>query len=286
MPLDLQRAWFDQAILAIDFETDGPNPDECMPVEVAAIRFEAGNITGRFATFLNPGRPINPDSTKVHGITDADVANAPKLEDVLHEIAALSVDAVPAAYHSDFDRAVLHRFATGNDVTAFDPEQEWLCGLVMASSEKQDKYVSGKGRLRLSEVAKRHGISVGTSHRAEADAVAAGKLIYHFMGDKRPELGRLLDRMKAARLEREEDWRQFQKRVRAENRGIWRVYAAAALSGYTAREQSMDRQNGADCAREAALAADALLKLEQERFFVRSTAAHGERLATPVSADS
>lgn len=167
MTIDLSRPWNECALVVVDFETDGPDQETCMPVELAAVRFEAGNVTARFSTFLNPGRPIDPASTKIHGIDDAMVQGAPTLEQVAGEILKVAVDAVPAAYNSRFDARVLHRFITGKDAPVFDPEQEWLCGFVMAGSEKQDRWVPGKGRLRLTEVAKRHGISVGTAHRAE-----------------------------------------------------------------------------------------------------------------------
>jgi DNA polymerase III epsilon subunit-like protein len=55
----------------LDVEGDGNSP--IMPVETAVIRPDGSHIE----VISDPGRPINPYATRVHGLTDADVADAP-----------------------------------------------------------------------------------------------------------------------------------------------------------------------------------------------------------------
>ena len=55
--------------LVIDTETDqGRDP---RPVQVATINVRSGH---EWMSYFNSGRPISPFVTKIHGITDADVA--------------------------------------------------------------------------------------------------------------------------------------------------------------------------------------------------------------------
>ncbi len=73
-----------------DLETTGVNVGSDRIVEIAIIKMlpdgntqyrpDSGNKENRF--LINPGIPIPLASSLVHGIYDADVANAPKFEDV------------------------------------------------------------------------------------------------------------------------------------------------------------------------------------------------------------
>jgi DNA polymerase III epsilon subunit-like protein len=68
-----------QVFVAFDTETTGKTVrDGHRLVEVAALVFDArGTTLGRFGTLIDPGIPIPPDATRVHGITDADVRGKP-----------------------------------------------------------------------------------------------------------------------------------------------------------------------------------------------------------------
>lgn len=63
----------------LDSETTGVDPEVARLVELALIEPATGN---RWSSLINPGIPIPPDATEVHGITDADVADAPAFVDV------------------------------------------------------------------------------------------------------------------------------------------------------------------------------------------------------------
>jgi DNA polymerase-3 subunit epsilon len=67
-------SWADGRILGLDLETTGADPLTAIPVSFALIAFEGG-VTGKARVGLvNPGVPIPPEATQVHGITDEMVA--------------------------------------------------------------------------------------------------------------------------------------------------------------------------------------------------------------------
>jgi len=73
-----------EIFVAFDLETTGLSPRDDRIVEVGAVRFDrAGNELGRFQSLVNPRRPIPARVQWIHGISDADVADAPEIAPVL-----------------------------------------------------------------------------------------------------------------------------------------------------------------------------------------------------------
>lgn len=76
-----------------DLETTGTSPTQDLPVQVGmAMRLYAnGSYTDHegINMLCNPGKPIDPGAAAVHGITDAQVANAPSSYEVLNYLATM-----------------------------------------------------------------------------------------------------------------------------------------------------------------------------------------------------
>ena len=155
----------------IDFETTGCVPLVDAAVEVALVRFERGEPVGHFASRINPGRPIPPDSTEIHGISDADVADAPSITDVFDrpEVLELLEGAQPGAYNAGFDKLFVPPGVLPHD-------WPWVDALVAVQA--LDPYVKGKGRYQLTTACERHGIELENAHSALADCEASGRLFW------------------------------------------------------------------------------------------------------------
>jgi hypothetical protein len=76
-------------------------------VEIAVVDAATGDTL--LDTLVNPGCPIQPGARAVHGISDADVAAAPLLADVLPRLLAVTRGRTVLAYNAAFDNDVIAR---------------------------------------------------------------------------------------------------------------------------------------------------------------------------------
>lgn len=125
-----------QAII-FDFETTGLtlHPDADLKKQPHAIEFGAvlmslddGSIIEEASILINPGIPISDEITKITGLTDADVADAPTFKQVLPQLARLFKEAHCAVAHNlPFDRSILHGELRRAQVTDFPWPQHGVC---------------------------------------------------------------------------------------------------------------------------------------------------------------
>jgi DNA polymerase-3 subunit epsilon len=218
--LDPAVAWWAYPLVIVDFETTGVDTAECMPVSVAAVRLERGRERGQFYSLLQPGIPIPPSASEIHGITDELVKDAPELPDVALELYALAKGALPCGYNGEsFDKPILHRFVVGTDCPLFEPMQPWLDPLVMIRTI--DRWERGPGRHKLATVCERWGVPFadGEAHNALADVRAVGRLLCELVRlDKvRTDvtLGRMLSYIALKRAEQDADYAAYRAKLAA-----------------------------------------------------------------------
>lgn len=103
MELNLRRP-----IAFIDLETTGINVSTDRIVEISILKISPGGKEEWMSAKINPEMPIPPKSTAIHGITDADVANAPTFREIAKNLAAFLEGSDLAGYNAvKFDIPVL-----------------------------------------------------------------------------------------------------------------------------------------------------------------------------------
>lgn len=99
----------DLTCVVFDTETTGLT-DRDRIVQIAGLRLARGRLTGeRFETLVDPGRPVPPGSTAVHGITDAMLRGAPDLTAALTAFQHFCEGSVLVAHNAPFDMGFLRR---------------------------------------------------------------------------------------------------------------------------------------------------------------------------------
>ncbi len=83
MDLNLKRP-----IAFLDLETTGINVTNDRIVELSVLKISPNGKEEWMSTRVNPEIPIPPKTTAIHGITDADVANAPVFREVAKNLTA------------------------------------------------------------------------------------------------------------------------------------------------------------------------------------------------------
>ncbi|MGY6518669.1 MAG: 3'-5' exonuclease [Lysobacteraceae bacterium] len=97
--------------VVFDTETTGLNPATDAIVQVAGVGLRKGRLDGAevFDALVDPGRPIPPANTRIHGIDDAAVAGQPSIARVAADFHGFVRGRLLVAHNAAFDLAFLHR---------------------------------------------------------------------------------------------------------------------------------------------------------------------------------
>lgn len=159
--------------VAFDTETTGLSPTEDRVIQLGAVRILNGRIVAGEAidTYVDPGRPIPPASTKIHRITDDHVKGAPDFATVGRDFHHFARDAVLVAHNAPFDIAFFHRSADHIGVTWDHPvlDTVLLSAVVFGTTEQHS----------LDALCERLSITIPPEmrHTALGDAQATGEAL-------------------------------------------------------------------------------------------------------------
>ncbi len=188
--------------VAFDIETTGLSAQSDRMTEVGAVIIRRGEIVESFESFVNPGMPVPPEITRLTGITDADVANAPNEEQVLRSFMEFIGERPLVAHNAEFDMGFMTAAARRCGI-AFAPV--YMDTLTLAQSLLPDMK-----RYKLDMVNDRLGLMPFNHHRASDDAAACGRIMAKFveMLEERgiTDISELQD---LSRSERNENSRQY-----------------------------------------------------------------------------
>lgn len=169
--------WHDEPLLGFDLETTGVDRFTDVPVSFALVRVEAGVVVRRDSHLVDPGRPIPPGATAVHGITTERARTegmpmATAVERIAAALVAASVEGVPiVGMKLDFDLTILDtrcREVDGRGLEERGFASPVLDALVL--DRHFDRF--RKGRRTLSDLCAHYDVRIVNAHDAAADAEA------------------------------------------------------------------------------------------------------------------
>ena len=103
--------------VCLDLETTGLNPKLDRITEIGAVRVRNGMQTETFQTFVNPGRKLEERITELTGITDAQLADAPEIEEVLPAFLEFMGEDILVGHSLLFDYSFLKKAAVNRKLT-------------------------------------------------------------------------------------------------------------------------------------------------------------------------
>lgn len=169
-----EKLGLDKAVFTfIDVETTGLSPRAARVCEVAAISFRGADRLETLAELINPGQPIPPEVSRIHGITDAMVKDSPSFGGVAPRLLAMLENSVIVAHNAEFDLGFLT--AEFERVGLRFPKLHVVDTLAIA--RKNWKFKSN----RLGNIAAELNFSNEGWHRALSDVEMTRKLFEHFI---------------------------------------------------------------------------------------------------------
>lgn len=161
----------------IDIETTGGSSKRDRITEIAIVVSDGKKIIDQYETLVNPGISIPFNITRITGITDDMVVDAPKFYEVAKKVVEMTENTIFVAHNVQFDYGFIQN-AFANLGYSFSKRR--LCTVRMSR-----KAFPGLKSYSLGNLIKHFNIAVKDRHRALEDAVAT-TTIFHMILDTKP----------------------------------------------------------------------------------------------------
>lgn len=154
----------------LDFETTGLSSDKDHIIQVGlALVDETGAIGASYGSFVKPEGPIPPEITRLTGIKDEDVAEAPSLEEMLSELVPHLNDAILVGHSVEFDANFLQAALDRSGYLPFS-------GRLLDTLELSRLLFPTQSSYALRNLTQALGIAHDRPHQADSDALATAEL--------------------------------------------------------------------------------------------------------------
>jgi DNA polymerase-3 subunit epsilon len=167
-------------LVILDLETTGVSIASDRIVEFSALKVSPGGAEEWLTLRINPGIPISPEATRIHGISDADVANEPHFKDVAKKIAAFLEGCDLAGFNSmKFDIPILcEEFLRVN--VDFNPARHRYVDVQVIFHKKEQRTLSAAYKFYCQR-------ELENAHSAQADTAATYEILKAQL-DRYPDL--------------------------------------------------------------------------------------------------
>lgn len=152
----------------IDIETTGSTYKFGQITEIAIYQHNGSEITGSFTSLIRPDMDIPLFITRLTGITNEMVKDAPKFYEVARKIVEMTAGRIFVAHNVHFDyRFVKEEYKR----LGYDFYRKTLCTVKLSR-----RLFPGHPSYSLGKICTAMGIEINARHRAAGDALATTKL--------------------------------------------------------------------------------------------------------------
>jgi len=157
-------------LAVLDIETTGVVPLHDRIVEIAILRMEQDGRSATFHKRINPGIPIPPEASSVHGIRDEDVVDCPSFRELAGKIAEILSGCDLVGYNViKFDIPFLQSEFTRTQMS-FSLDQSRVIDAWRIFQRKEPRDLASALRFYCKE-------QLSSAHSAAADAEACWRVL-------------------------------------------------------------------------------------------------------------
>lgn len=173
------------SFVVFDIETTGLNCEKNNITEIGAVKVLGGKIVDTWSTFVNPCQKIPENIVELTGITDAMVAKAPKIEEILEDFLTFCEGSTLVAHNAKFDVSFIKEACKRQKI----PFNFTSLDTLQLARSLYPELVNHK----LNTLAKHLNVLLENHHRAVDDAKATADIFIKMMVDLEKEGLNLLD---------------------------------------------------------------------------------------------
>ncbi|MDD8017169.1 MAG: exonuclease domain-containing protein [Bacteroidota bacterium] len=164
----------DVTFVVVDVETTGFSPRDGGITEIAMVKVKNGRLMDEFTSLVNPLIPIPYSITRLTGIDDALVADAPTEEEIAPTVHSFLGDGVFTAHNVSFDLGFVNGTLSKGRIPHISNQQFCTCKL----ARKLLPHLPSKS---LGDVTDELCILHSHRHRAAGDAYVTAQVLIHFL---------------------------------------------------------------------------------------------------------
>ena len=167
----------------LDTETTGLEGTDQI-VEICVLDHDG---TVLINSLVKPTGPIPPDATRIHGITNGLVKDAPAWPDLWPRVKTLMTDRRVAIYNAEFDVRLMKQSHRKHQMSWELPDDPFFC-LMKLYARFYGQWDSSRGSYRwqnLEAAGRQCKITLPNAHRAHADTLLARAVLHYLAGQER-----------------------------------------------------------------------------------------------------
>jgi len=145
-------------------------------IEFAAVRIENRQIVEAFTSLVDPGEEVSPWITRLTGIHNGMIRDAPPFSDIVADVRRQLDGCVFVAHNAGYDWGFVREEM--RRIGACLPSGPRLCTLQLTR-----RLLPGLERRGLDAVASYYGIEIQDRHRARGDAIATARILLRMLSD-------------------------------------------------------------------------------------------------------